>query len=156
MQKRAFPLATSRSFCKGTTVATNAILEGKGARVGLVTTQGYHQMMQIARIFVPMGLAGWIVWPKPEPFAKLEDTVEIKGPMDAFGKEVRPIDDVDIRAALQKLKVQGVEALTVSLINSYLSGAHERRIAEPVNPPHFGCPTAGHFCHAPQTRSFTP
>ncbi|QGN55860.1 hydantoinase/oxoprolinase family protein [Novosphingobium sp. Gsoil 351] len=117
-------------FLHGTTVATNAVLEGKGARVGLVTTQGYRQIMQIARSFVPGGLAGWIVWPKPEPLAKLEDTVEIKGRMDAFGLEVRPIDDDDIRAALVRLKGQGIEALTVSLMNAYLNGAHELRVAE--------------------------
>jgi N-methylhydantoinase A len=114
----------------GTTVATNAILEGKGARVGLVTTQGYRQIMQIARSFVPGGLAGWIVWPKPKPLAALEDTVEIAGRMDARGNEVRPIDDADIRAALEKLKAQGVEALTVSLVNAYLNGSHEQRVAE--------------------------
>src|SRR5574340_1641644 len=48
----------------GTTVATNAVLEGKGARVGLITTRGFRQVLQIARSFVPGGLAGWIVWPK--------------------------------------------------------------------------------------------
>ena len=117
-------------FLHGTTVATNAVLEGKGARVGLVTTQGYRQIMQIARSFVPGGLAGWIVWPKPEPLVKLEDTVEIAGRIDAQGNEVRTIDDADIRAALETLKVQGIEALTVSLINAYLNGAHERRVAE--------------------------
>ena len=117
-------------FLHGTTVATNAVLEGKGARVGLVTTEGYRQIMQIARSFVPGGLAGWIVWPKPEPLARLEDTVEIRGRMDARGNEVRPTDDADIRAALATLKAQGIEALTVSLINAYLNGAHERRVAE--------------------------
>jgi N-methylhydantoinase A len=116
-------------FLHGTTVATNAILEGKGARVGLVTTEGYRQIMQIARSFVPGGLAAWIVWPKPEPLARLEDTVEIKGRMDAQGKEVRPVDDADIRAALTKLKAQGIQALTVSLINAYLNGTHEKRVA---------------------------
>ena len=117
-------------FLHGTTVATNAVLEGKGARVGLVTTEGYRQIMQIARSFVPGGLAGWIVWPKPEPLAKLENTVEIKGRMDAKGHEVRAIDDADIRAALETLKGQGIEALTVSLINAYLNGSHEARVGE--------------------------
>lgn len=117
-------------FLHGTTVATNAVLEGKGARVGLVTSEGYRQIMQIARSFVPGGLAGWIVWPKPVPMARLEDTVEIGGRMDAFGAEVRPVDDAGIRAALQQLNGQGIEALTVSLINAYLNGAHERRVAE--------------------------
>ena len=117
-------------FLHGTTVATNAVLEGKGARVGLVVTEGYRQMMQIARSLVPGGLAGWIIWPKPEPMAKLEDTVEIKGRLDAQGEEVRPLDDADIRTQLTTLKGQGIEALTVSLINAYVDGRHERRVAE--------------------------
>jgi N-methylhydantoinase A len=117
-------------FLHGTTVATNAVLEGKGARVGLVVTQGYRQVMQIARSLVPGGLAAWIVWPKPEPMAKLEDTVEVAGRMDARGREIRPLDEAEIRAKLAYLKRQGVEALTVSLMNGYLNGAHERRVAE--------------------------
>ena len=117
-------------FLHGTTVATNAVLEGKGARVGLVVTEGYRQMMQIARSLVPGGLAGWIIWPKPEPMARLEDTVQVKGRLDASGAEVRPLDDADIRAQLTVLKGQGIEALTISLINAYVDGRHERRVAE--------------------------
>lgn len=122
--------ADIRFFLHGTTVATNAVLEGKGAKVGLVTTEGYRHIMQIARSFVPGGLAGWIVWPKPEPLAALENTVEIKGRMSAHGQELRAVDDADIRRALTALKDQGIEALTVSLINAYLNGAHEQRVAE--------------------------
>ncbi|MBT8389916.1 MAG: hydantoinase/oxoprolinase family protein, partial [Altererythrobacter sp.] len=117
-------------FLHGTTVATNAVLEGKGAKVGLVTTEGYRDIMQIARSFVPGGLAAWIVWPKPQPLAHLEDTVEVPGRMDAEGNEVRPLNEDAVRAALQKLKANGVEALTVSLINAYVNGAHEKRIGE--------------------------
>ena len=50
--------------------------------------------------------------------------------MSAQGSEIRPTDDADIRAALEKLKGQGIEALTVSLMNAYLNGAHEKRVAE--------------------------
>jgi N-methylhydantoinase A len=117
-------------FLHGTTVATNAVLEGKGARVGLVTSEGYRDVMQIARSFVPGGLAGWIVWPKPEPLAALEDTVAIAGRMDAQGNEVAPIDDGGIRVALTALRDSGIEALTVSLVNAYLNGAHEHRAGE--------------------------
>lgn len=117
-------------FLHGTTVATNAVLEGKGARVGLVVTEGHRQVLQIARSLVPGGLAAWIVWPKPEPMAKLEDTVEIRGRMDAEGREVRPLDEADIRQQLQYLKDQGVQAVTVSLMNAYMNGAHERRVGE--------------------------
>ncbi|MEO7006681.1 MAG: hydantoinase/oxoprolinase family protein [Nakamurella sp.] len=114
----------------GTTVATNAILEGKGARVGLVTTSGFRQVLQIARSFVPGGLAGWIIWPKPEPLAALEDTVEVRGRMGSKGEIVTALDEDDVRAQLRKLKGQGIEALSVSLINSYANADHERRIGE--------------------------
>ena len=56
-------------FLHGTTVATNAVLEGKGAKVGLIVTEGYRDVMQIARSFVPGGLAAWIVWPTPSASA---------------------------------------------------------------------------------------
>ncbi|MFM6829162.1 MAG: hydantoinase/oxoprolinase family protein, partial [Novosphingobium sp.] len=117
-------------FLHGTTVATNAVLEGKGAKVGLVATEGYRHIMQIARSFVPGGLAGWIIWPKPQPLAALEDTVTIRGRMDAEGNELRPINDADIRTQLSALKANGVEAITVSLINAYTNGAHERRVGQ--------------------------
>lgn len=114
----------------GTTVATNAVLEGKGARVGLVTTEGYRHILQIARSFVPGGLAGWIIWPKPTPLAALEDTVTVAGRMTAQGEEVRPLDEANVRAALTHLRERGVQAVTVSLLNAYANGAHEVRVGE--------------------------
>ncbi|MEY3986628.1 MAG: hypothetical protein RLZ59_2073 [Pseudomonadota bacterium] len=117
-------------FLHGTTVATNAVLEGKGAKVGLVTTEGYRDILQIARSFVPGGLAAWIIWPKPQPLAALEDTVTVKGRISAEGEELRPLDEADVRAQLGILKQNGVKAVTVSLINAYTNGAHEKRIGE--------------------------
>ncbi|MFG1922276.1 hydantoinase/oxoprolinase family protein [Cryptosporangium sp. NPDC048952] len=113
----------------GTTVATNAILEGKGATVGLVTTAGFRQVLQIARSFVPGGLAGWIIWPKPEPLAALENTVEAVERIGADGSIVTPLDEDDLRGKLRTLGDRGIEALAVALINSYVWSGHEDRIA---------------------------
>ncbi len=114
----------------GTTVATNAILEGKGAKVGLLTTTGFRQVLQIARSFVPGGLAGWIIWPKPEPLASLEDTFEIRERIGSDGEVVIELDEADARVQLRKLAKRGVEALSISLINSFTNSSHENRLAE--------------------------
>ncbi len=110
----------------GTTVATNAILEGKGAVVGLVTTKGFRQVLQIARSYVPGGLAGWIIWPKPEPLAALENTVEVDERLASDGTVIRELDEDDVRTQLATLT--GIQALAVSLINSFADPGHERRI----------------------------
>ncbi|MEM7610971.1 MAG: hydantoinase/oxoprolinase family protein, partial [Pseudomonadota bacterium] len=117
-------------FLHGTTVATNAVLEGKGARVGLVVTEGYRQVLQIARSLVPGGLAAWIIWPKPQPLARLEDTVEVPGRLLANGDEYRPVDADATRASLEQLKANGVEAITICLMNAYINGEHERQVAK--------------------------
>jgi N-methylhydantoinase A len=114
----------------GTTVTTNAVLEGKGARVGLVTTEGYRQILQVARSYVPGGLAGWIIWPKPEPLAALDDTVEVRERIGARGEIVRELDEASAREAIRQLKRRAIEAITVSLINAYTNPVHERRIRE--------------------------
>ncbi|MDX2144057.1 MAG: hydantoinase/oxoprolinase family protein [Rhodospirillaceae bacterium] len=117
-------------FMHGTTVATNAVLEGKGAVVGLITTDGYKQVLQIARSFVPGGLAGWIIWNKPLPLALLENTVEVKERMGARGEIVRPLNEDSVREAVRKLKANKVQAITVSLINAFANGEHEKKIRD--------------------------
>ncbi|PZN92511.1 MAG: 5-oxoprolinase [Alphaproteobacteria bacterium] len=117
-------------FLHGTTVATNAVLEHKIARVGLIVTEGYRHVLQIARSLVPGGLAAWIVWPKPEPMAPLEATIEAPERMGADGVVVRALDEAQLRINLRRLAEEKVEAITVCLINSYMNAAHERRVAE--------------------------
>jgi len=122
--------ASIEYFLHGTTVATNAVLEGKGARVGLIVTEGYRDIMQIARSYVPGGLAAWIIWPKPTPLAALEDTVTVSGRMNAQGEEVRPLDIASTKTAINYLKAQGVEAITISFMNAYTNGTHEKQVGD--------------------------
>lgn len=63
---------TFTSLHHGTTVATNAILEGKGARVALLVTEGYRDILNVRRSQVPGGLSAWVRWIKPDPLASLE------------------------------------------------------------------------------------
>ena len=114
----------------GTTVATNTVLTGSGARVGLVTTKGYRQVLQIARSYVPGGLGGWVIYNKSLPMAPLALTVEADERVDARGEVVKPLDEAALRESLAKLKGARIEALTVSLINAFANDVHERRIRE--------------------------
>jgi N-methylhydantoinase A len=112
----------------GTTVATNVILEGKGARVGLVTTEGFKQILHLARSQTPGPLAGWIIMIKPDPPASLADTVEVQERMSAQGSVVRALDEAQAEAAIRQLVESGIESLTISLLNSFANADHERRL----------------------------
>ena len=113
----------------GTTVATNTVLTMTGARVGLVTTKGYRQVLQIARSFVPGGLGGWVVYNQSRPLAPLALTVEAEERTAADGKIVAKVNERQIRRELNRLKAKNIEALTISLLNSYANPANERAIA---------------------------
>ena len=117
-----------RNILHGTTVATNAVLESKGARVGLLTTKGFAQILHLARSQTPGPLAGWIIMIKPDPPAALEDTREASERMSAQGEVVEPVDVAQVEGIVSDLVESGVESLTVSLINSYANAAHEKEI----------------------------
>ncbi len=110
----------------GTTVATNAVLTGRGARVALVTTSGYKQVLHIARSFCPGGLGGWVSYVKKPLLAPLELTVEADERVDARGQVLKPLDVDGLRARLEALRERGgIEALTICFINAYQNGANE-------------------------------
>jgi N-methylhydantoinase A len=117
-----------RNILHGTTVATNAVLESKGARVGLITTSGFKQILHLARSQTPGPLAGWIIMIKPDPPASLADTREAVERMDARGETLVPVDEPQVETIVRDLVESGVESLTVALINSYVNGAHEQQI----------------------------
>lgn len=114
----------------GTTVATNTILTHTGAKVGLVTTKGYRQVLQIARSFVPGGLGGWVIYNKSLPLAPLASTIEADERTGARGEIVRKLNKAKLKKDLKALRTQKIEALTVSLINSFANPANEQEVAK--------------------------
>jgi N-methylhydantoinase A len=125
-----------RRVMHGTTVATNAVLTARGARVGLVTTMGYKHTLQVARSFCPGGLGGWVSYVKKPLLAPLELTIEADERIAADGSVVSPLNEAALRAELVRLKDTGqVQALTICFINAYVNGAHEvqaRQIAQEI------------------------
>jgi N-methylhydantoinase A len=112
----------------GTTVATNAILERKGARVGLLTTEGFRDVLEIRRVRLPVLYD--LEWEKPPPLVPRELRHEVGERIGAGGVVRKPLDLDSVRAAIEALKSQGVESLAVCLLHSYANDAHERAIGE--------------------------
>jgi N-methylhydantoinase A len=127
-QEAGIELAAVGRVMHGTTVATNTVLTGSGALVGLITTKGYRQVLQIARSYVPGGLGGWVIFNKRDPLAPLELTIEANERMSALGEVVEALDETAMADDIAGLQGSGVEALTISLINAYANGEHEQRI----------------------------
>lgn len=127
-EQSGIDMANIDQVMHGTTVATNAILTRKGARVGLVTTKGYRHTLQVARSFCPGGLGGWVSYMKAPLLAPLELTIEADERIGADGEVVSPLDAAALKKDLEALKAKGeVEALTICFLNSYVSGVHERQ-----------------------------
>jgi N-methylhydantoinase A len=116
----------------GTTVATNAVLEKRGARVGLLTSEGFRWILHLAEAWTPGPLFGWMIYEKPEPIAAVEDTRALTERVAADGSVLRALDETSARSAIAELRDRGVEAMTVSLLNSFANPAHERVVAQLV------------------------
>lgn len=114
----------------GTTVATNAILERKYSKLGLIITRGYREALECARQTVPGEFGDITWWIKPPRVVPLELVREVSERMDVNGNVVRPIDPDEVRALALDFKASGVRALAVSLLHSYRNPAHERQISE--------------------------
>ena len=111
----------------GTTVATNAVLTGRGAKVGLITTSGFEDTLQVARSFCPGGLGGWVTFVKKPLLAPLELTSGAAERIAADGSVVAALDEAALRESLKTGMSDDIEALTICFINAYINGEHERR-----------------------------
>ena len=114
----------------GTTVASNAILEHKGAKTGLITTRGFRDVLEIRNLRMPRLYD--MSWTKPLPLVERRLRVEVDERINAQGEIDAPLDEASVERAAAFLVAEGVEAIAVCLLHSYLNPVHEERVKEIV------------------------
>ena len=131
--------AALREVLHGTTVATNALLERRGARVGVIATAGFRDLLELGRRTRPQpyGLTGSF-----DALAERQDRLEVPERVTAQGAVVTPLDEDAVEAAAIRLRDAGCEALVIHFLHAYAAPGHERRaaaIARRVWPNPFVC-----------------
>ena len=117
----------------GTTVATNALLQGSIESLGLIVTTGFRHVLEIARQAVPDGYGNSYFWVKPDRPVPLDLVFEVGGRLNFKGEELRPLDEESVRNAARKLKARDIRAVGVCLIHAYANDVHEKRVLEILN-----------------------
>ena len=118
-------------FCHGTTVGTNALLEGKGAETGLLVTEGFRGIYPVGEQARPYGTAIFdVMYDKPAMLVPLRLTGEVKERIDFRGRVLRPLDTTALRETVRELKTQHIELIAVCLLFSFLHPEHEARVRE--------------------------
>src|SRR5262249_23099832 len=115
-----------REVVHGTTVCSNAILEGKGARTGLIVTRGFRDALEIGRMRYPRLYD--LTWMKPPPLVERRHRREVLERLDRDGGVVEPLDEASVQAVLGPLLEDHIESLAICLLHSYANGCHELRI----------------------------
>jgi N-methylhydantoinase A len=113
----------------GTTVATNMILEGKGARTALITTEGFRHVLAIGRQDIPRR-ANYLAWIKPARPVPPSRVLEVRERINAGGGVHVPLDEASVRDAAEACRALDVAAVAVCLLHSFANPVHERRVAE--------------------------
>ncbi len=114
----------------GTTVASNAILEHKGAKTGLITTEGFRDVLEIRTLRMPRLYD--LHWEKPPPLAERYLRLGVSERVNNRGEVEVPLDLDEVERAVRRLLDENVETIAVCLINSYANGEHERAIKEVI------------------------
>src|ERR1700688_1196915 len=125
------PAAEIGYFCHGTTVGTNALLEGKGVKTGLLVTAGFRGIYEVAEQARPYGTAIFdVMYDKPVPLVSQRLTGEVRERVDFRGNVLLALDEAALRETLRSLKGRNIEALAVCLLFSFLHPEHEARVRE--------------------------
>jgi N-methylhydantoinase A len=118
-----------RRVLHGTTVATNMILEGKGARAALITTTGFRHVLAIGRQDIPRrtNLYSWIKPRRPVPASRVIEVIERIGP---GGVVLTDLDEASVRDAVEACRRMDVEAVAICLMHAFANPVHEQRVAQ--------------------------
>ncbi|MCO5091318.1 hydantoinase B/oxoprolinase family protein [Bosea sp. (in: a-proteobacteria)] len=128
LKRAELPAASVTEIVHATTVATNAILEGKGARTGLITTAGFRDVLDMRRHRRPdMYNLDWV---KPPILVERYLRREVGERIDAHGAVIRPLDEGSVHAAIDRLVAEKVDSFAVCLINAFANPVHEQRIGQ--------------------------
>src|SRR5690625_6466445 len=133
-QKAGITLAEVDQVVHGTTVATNTALTRRGAEVGMITTEGFRDILHIARHKKPynFSLQQDLPW-QTQPLIRRRNRLTVNERITApYGDVLRALDEDEVRERVRELKAAGVEAIAVCLLHSYLNPAHEQRVGEIV------------------------
>src|SRR5262245_21410818 len=118
-------------FCHGTTVGTNALLEGKGARTGLLVTAGFRGIYEVGEQSRPHGPAIFdVMYEKPAMLVPPSRTGEVVERVGADGSVLLPLDETALECTLRELAAEKIESLAACLLFSFLHPAHEARIRD--------------------------
>ena len=112
----------------GTTVATNTLIEGKGARAALVATKGFRDVLEIARQIRPKLYD--IFCEKPKPVIPRNRCYGVPERLDYAGQTLAPLDDEAVRDIARRMKEAAVESVAVCLLHSYVNPSHEKRVRD--------------------------
>jgi N-methylhydantoinase A len=128
---RIVPADTPFLLLHGSTVATNALLERRGARVALVTNAGFEDVIEIGRQNRPQLYA--LVGTRLPPLVDRDDRHGVAGRLGPDGQEIEPLAEGELATLAEALRGSGAESIAISLLHSYANPAHERRVAEAVD-----------------------
>jgi N-methylhydantoinase A len=120
----------------GTTVATNALLEDAIERMGLITTEGYRYLLEIARQSVPDGYGNSYFWVKPDRIVPVDRVREVGGRLNVRGEELRPFDEDGAIAVARWFRERGIDTIGVCLLHAYANDVHERAMLDVLRREH--------------------
>jgi N-methylhydantoinase A len=130
LRASGLPPAEVTDIRHGTTVASNAILERKGARTGLIATEGFRDILEIRTLRMPRLYD--MTWQKPPVLVPRYLRVTVDERLDAAGRVQRPLAPADAERAVRRLLDEGVEAIAVCLLHAYANPVHERLLKKVI------------------------